>query len=757
MKSRFTEKSENVLKRAVALAEDFGHTYVGTEHLLLSIAGEEGTYSGVILAKHKITSDILKKSIIEYSGLGTKSALSSRDMTPRCKKVIEEAGAVAEKHGSLKIGTEHLLYALLDERDSVAGRLSVKCGANIASIKEDVIGYIRLTQRELLRGEATRELNIPQLTKYGRNMTKLAKEGAFDPLIGRNREIDRIIRILCRKKKNNPCLIGAAGVGKTAIVEGLAARISEGTVPSSIKDRVIVSVDLSAMVAGAKYRGDFEERIKNIMDEAAKNRSVILFIDEIHTIVGAGSAEGAIDASNIMKPELARGDIQLIGATTLAEYRKYIEKDAALERRFQPIIVEEPTKEDALSILRGSRSRYEEHHGIIIDDSALTASLELSCKYFPDRNLPDKAIDLLDEACAMASIGNIYLPSDTSLPIPLGSSDTGVVTKDTVISVTEEILGYKIGYAARSLHDIEQNLKSRIIGQENAIEALVRAVKRSGTGLNGNDRPLGIFMFIGSSGVGKTELARALAEEMYGKEDSLVRYDMSEYSEPHSTSKLIGSAPGYVGYDDGTPAFEQIRRRSNSVILFDEIEKAHPDVHSLLLQIFDNGIITDSTGKKISFKNSYIIMTSNAMSTSGYESRAIGFANDKARTRSHASLKGHFKDELINRIDDVIFFDELGIDELEAIAKNKLCALTKKLSRLGVSLNVEDEVAKYLASEAYLPRLGARPLNRLISSEIESKIADLIINENISDGDALHIRMSDGKPAAERRTQALLH
>ncbi len=747
MNSRFTEKAEKVLNGAVASAEELGHTYIGTEHLLLAIANESGTYAAVLLSKYKITGEYLKKSIRDYSGTGTPGMLTSHDTTPRCRKVLEDAYRVAEKYKSEKIATEHLLFAVLDERDSVAGRLISKSDANIVAIKEDLLGYIRLTERENLRKSTDTALNIPYLTKYGRNMTKLAEEGTFDPVIGRNKETERVIRILSRKRKNNPCLLGEAGVGKTAIVEGLAERISKGDVPPSMVNKVIFSVDLSSMVAGAKYRGDFEERIKNIMDEAAKNKSIILFIDEIHSIVGAGSAEGAIDASNIMKPELARGDIQLIGATTLSEYRKYIEKDAALERRFQPIIIEEPSNEDALTILKGIREKYEQHHKAKITDSALNAALILSCRYFPDRFLPDKAIDLLDEACALANIKSDYTmvkPNILHDVLGQNKNDTVTITDKTIIEVTSEILGSDISLDGFSgYYDLETRLKNHIIGQDKAITRLTDAINRSSVGLSSPTKPKGIFLFIGESGVGKTELAKSLATELFGNEESLIRYDMSEFSESNSTSKFIGSAPGYVGFDEANPSLEKIRKHPHSVILFDEIEKAHPDVLSLLLQIFDNGIITDSSGRKINFRNSYIIMTSNAGCESALSNSTIGFVRENENNAIYKKLKQFFKTEFLNRIDEIIEFSVLDNSTLSEIAKKKLEELKDRMLLKGVRLIIDSEVAEFLSKRSAIENLGARPLYRLISSEVESKIADMLLHIEQKEEIAINIKAHD--------------
>ena len=749
MSTRFTEKAENALNRSITLAENYGHTYIGTEHLLLSLSYEEGTFAAVILAKHKIRSDMLSKAIKEYSGSGTRCALTSRDTTPRCRRIIEDAYKISKKYDAEKIATEHLLYAILEEKDSVAGRLLVKADANIPAIKEDLLGYIRLTQRETIKIAELGDLNIPNLTKYGINMTKLAAAGRYDPVIGREKETDRIIRILSRKRKNNPCLVGEAGVGKTAIIEGLAEKISKGDVPDSMLGKVIISVDLSAMVAGAKYRGDFEERIKNILDEAAKNKSVILFIDEIHSIVGAGSAEGAIDASNIMKPELARGNIQLIGATTLSEYKKYIEKDSALERRFQPVLIDEPKKEEMLDIMQGLKERYEEHHKIEIEDTALTAAIELSCRYIQDRHLPDKAIDLLDEACAMANSSrtpNTYKSPNSLDIIEQTNKIYPKVTETEVAKVMSEILGHDVWGEGGDvdISSISKRLKGHIVGQDTAAEALGASIRRSSSGITDERRPKGIFLFVGESGVGKTEMAYALSTELFGDRDSLIRYDMSEYSEPYSTSKLIGTAPGYVGYEESGSAFDKIRYHPNSVVLFDEIEKAHPDVHALLLQIFDNGIITDTKGRKINFRNTYIIMTSNSNHKGAHAVSSIGFAKESGKDNLREALKSDFKNEFLNRVDDIIEFLPLGSESLLEIARQRLNDLKLRLKRSGIELSVDDGVAYLLAKKAKTPGMGARPLIRLISSEIENSIAN-IYTEELRDTDCKIAISCDGE------------
>ena len=776
MSNKFTKKAEYALNRAVALAEELGHTYIGSEHVLLALSEDSESCASVLLRKSKLTEAKLRAAIIEYSGVGIKSTLSSKDTTPRCRRILEGSYRYARKYSSEKIGTEHLLLALLDERESVAARLLSKINADIIALREDTVAFLKNAERGIGSKEAATDAQIPNLTKYGKNLTAAAQKGEFDPVVGRELETERLMRILTRKTKNNPCLIGEAGVGKTAIVEGLAQRIAEGRVPPSLLGKSIISLDLSSMVAGAKYRGDFEERIKNIMNEAERCESVILFIDEIHTIVGAGSAEGAIDAANIMKPELARGEIRLIGATTLAEYRKYIEKDGALERRFQPVIVEEPSEAGAIAILHGLKERYEEHHKIRISDSALVSAVKLSLRYIQDRFLPDKAIDVLDEACALANARR----SDNINKIAISRENSGQslseitrAREDSALEPSEGLCESERFYRERDgsfaltvneekafpeiteadvykvvceMSGVDEKdilgsddvgiypfLSSRIIGQDKAVRALSAAVNRSFAGICDPKRPRGVFLFLGESGVGKTELAKALSAYLFKTEDSLIRFDMSEYSEKYSSSKLLGSAPGYVGYDDNNSAIERVRRHPYSVILLDEIEKAHPDVLSLFLQVFDTGILTDATGRKISFKNTFIVMTSN-VGAEGLKSRgAMGFVSEESERFIEQKLKLYFKEEFINRIDEIIHFSALDPSALADIARIKLSELTERLLGTGIVLEVDGGVYEYLSKKGKLSGFGARPMNRLICREIENPIAELIVREKITD------------------------
>ena len=782
MSNNFTVKAENALNRAVNLAEELGHTYIGTEHVLLALAEDETSCASILMKKYRITVDNILLAVKEYSGIGSPNRLSSKDTTPKCRRLLESSYKITKKYGSEKIGTEHLLLSILEEKECAASKILTKIEADTSGLKDSIITFLRSSHRGVIYAECATELNIPTLLKYGRNITALAEQGELDPVIGREKETERVIRILSRRSKNNPCLIGEAGVGKTAIIEGLAQRINEGRVPACLLGKVIISLDLTAMVAGAKYRGDFEERIKSIMSEATKNKSVILFVDEIHTIVGAGSAEGAIDAANIMKPELSRGTIQLIGATTIAEYHKYIEKDSALERRFQPILVEEPTVSKTIEILNGLKERYEKHHGVSITAGAIEAAVRLSERYIQDRFLPDKAIDVIDEACALANVFTNYDTEKTKilrekmrqtnierknainrrdfeLAINLkeleklyseelsdelkgdGCQDARIIVdaKD-VERVISEITGINLGDSRLTdAISMKQRLTKSVIGQEGAITCLADAVSRSFAGLNRPDKPRGIFMFLGESGVGKTALAKALTKELFGSEKSLIRYDMSEYVESYTVSKLIGSAPGYVGYDERNSAFERLRKHPYSVILFDEIEKAHPDVLALFLQIFDSGFITDATGRKISFRNTYIIMTSN-IGANKFSKSNVGFMNNSTKNGIREKLREHFKDEFINRIDEVLLFSSLNSSALKEIAKTRVFELSQRLLDNQIDIEIDDDVYEYLVIKANESQgFGARPLNRLIVSEIENKIADMIVKEEIISGDKVRI------------------
>lgn len=767
MNNKFTEKAEASLNRAVRLAEGLGHTYIGTEHVLLALSEDESCCAAALLKKTKLRFEKAYQAVKELSGVGEKTTLSSKDTTPRCRRVLESSYRNSRKFSSERIGTEHILLSILEERDSVASRILSRCDVDTVSLKDEVVTFLRTSERNTALLEPISDSSIPNLIKYGRNMTKLAEENKFDPVIGRDAETERVIRILSRKTKNNPCLIGEAGVGKTAIAEGLSIRIAKGDVPASLLGKTVISIDLTSMVAGAKYRGDFEERIKSIMSEAAKNKSVILFIDEIHSIVGAGAAEGAIDASNIMKPELARGEIRVIGATTVSEYRKYIEKDSALERRFQPVYVGEPDEEGTLEILRGLKERYESHHRLKISEEALTSAVRLSKRYIHDRFLPDKAIDLIDEACAMrytierdkrnkseisydilgqkSELGDYLF---TSAPEDIPEKEVPTVTKADVERVILEITGIKAESNLLKNGELYKVLSESVVGQSTAIEKLSSAVTRSLAGINDPDKPKGVFLFVGKSGVGKTELSLALAKALFGSSESLIRYDMSEYAEASAVSKFIGSSPGYVGYDDTNSVLERIRRRPYSVILFDEIEKAHTDVLALFLQIFDTGYITDAGGRKISFKDSYIILTSNHGADKENKS-SPGFVQVESEINIYKSLKPYFKDEFLNRIDEIISFSPLCEDSLEIIAKKHLSQLKERAKLEGYDLEFSEELTPHYAKIGRNKDFGARYIKRLLVSEIDSLAAEYIINGDLRKGDILRFDMTDGRPSVK--------
>jgi len=786
MGTKFTEKAENALNKAVKLAEGFGHTYVGSEHILLSISMDDGCCGAGILKKRKISSESLEQAIRKTTGIGNRTKLTSKDTTPRCRRILESSYKIAKKYCSEKIGTEHILYAILDEGESVAEKILLLLNIDIASLKDDVHVFLKTS---LIVSEISgydKEQGLPNLLKYGINMVKRAELEQYDPVIGRNKETERLIRILTRKNKNNPCLIGEPGVGKTAIVEGLAKRIACGAVPPQLKGKLLISLDLSSMVAGAKYRGDFEERIKNILNEAAKNKSVILFIDEIHTIVGAGSAEGAIDAANIMKPQLSRGDIRVIGATTISEYRKYIEKDGALERRFQPIIIEEPDEIKTAEILHGIKNKYESYYNLNISDKAIDAAIDLSKKYIHDRRFPDKAIDLLDEACAMVtskvqnddkSLFSLYNLgqnvggrsmmlddkhkyfsktklynkakednfTDLDLIVKDGFSEDykdndyqkSTVLEDDVKSVAYELFSNPKVMTSEKPECLRKLLRKRVYGQEKAIDEIISAVAKNIIGICDDDRPLGIFLFVGESGVGKTELAKAMCEGLYGNEEYLVTLDMSEYSEQSAVSKIIGSAPGYVGYDEDNSILERIRRHPYSVLLLDEIDKAHSDVIALFLQVFDSASITDSAGRKISFRNTYIIMTSNKGENA--TSEKIGFVGNNLSLNYYEVLKNVFSSEFLNRIDAIIPFSPLGINALSSIAEIQLEERVNKLFGLGYHIEIGDGVVDYLAKMAKKNGGGARSLKRMVSSSIDSQIATIIASGQAKTGDIIKV------------------
>jgi ATP-dependent Clp protease ATP-binding subunit ClpC len=789
MSNRFTEKAEKALNRSVSLAEELGHTYIGTEHLLLSIIEDELTTASFILKKHGIKFEKIEKAIKDYSGTGTKSTLSSRDITPKGRRILESSYEYAAKFSGGTIGTEHILSAILDERDCVAVKLIRSLGKDISPIKDDLLSLGKIKEGASLK--INNNTNIPNLKQHGKNMTELARNGEFDPVIGRESETERIIRVLSRKNKNNPCLVGEAGVGKTAIIEGLATRIAKGEVPEALKDKEIISVDLTSMVAGSKYRGDFEERIKNIINEATKNKSIILFIDEIHTIVGAGAAEGAIDAANILKPQLSRADIQIIGATTYSEYYKYIAKDPALERRFQPIHIKEPSIDETVSMLLGLKSKYEAFHKINIPNEAIELAVKLSVRYISDRFLPDKAIDVIDEACAFVNSKNNKLDTkikllDEKLNEVLKQKEEAIINqnfevafllkskedklekeKEAARSQEENVINPSLkigdikqvvseisGVPANEVNDktdyikLEDSLNNAILGQKKAVSTLVSAIKRSDSGLSDATRPKGTFLFVGPSGVGKTGLAQELSKLIFNDENAFLRFDMSEFSEKHSVSKLIGSPPGYQGHDEGGALTEAVRKRPYSLVLFDEIEKADKEILNLFLQIADNGFLTDSQGRRINFRNTYIIMTTNVGGGNIRSKASVGFMSENEKNNVISeNLKLYFKEEFINRFDEIVSFNQLNVRDLSLIIENRLTKLKEKLKEKCINFDYDTEITDFIAEESFKEKMGARPAIRKISYYIENSISDLYIN-GIKD---IYARIFDGRLIVEEK------
>ncbi len=813
----FTGKAQNALNRALYIASDMGHTCVGSEHLLLGLLSEKDGIAERVLGERGVTFDKTKQTLADNVGVGAKSNLSAADITPRTKKIIEQSANIALGMGHGYIGTEHLLLALCDEGECFAVRLIAEQGASANDIKRDVLSYFgQETTSGYTNGSASGEKgrssakksdeglkDAQTLTQYGRNLCKMAREGKIDPIIGRDNETGRVIQILSRRTKNNPCLIGEPGVGKTAVVEGLAQRIVDGSVPDTLRDKTIVTLDISGMIAGAKYRGEFEERMKNVMEEVRRNPQIILFIDEIHTIIGAGGAEGAVDAANIIKPALARGEMQVIGATTIDEYRKHIEKDAALERRFQSVMVGEPSPEEAEQILFGLRDKYEAHHKLKISDDAVTAAVKLSVRYISDRYLPDKAIDLIDEAASKkrilsftptpdvreleeklkkvtaekeeAILGEDYegaarlrdeekhlteeLETKKSAASPEKSNEL-VVDASDIADIVTSWTGIPVKKLAEEegerLIKLDEILRERVIGQDEAVDAVARAIRRGRMGLKDPKRPIGSFIFLGPTGVGKTELSKVLADTMFGDENAMIRVDMSEYMEKHSVSKLIGSPPGYVGYDEGGQLTEKIRRRPYSVVLFDEIEKAHPDVFNILLQILEDGILTDAQGRRVDFKNTVIIMTSNAgVSDLSNAPRKLGFTvdEDKAqqdeRERTKAALldalKHTFKPEFLNRVDETIVFNKLTDADIEKITSIMLGEVEKRIRALDINITFDHDVVASLAKEGFDPTYGARPLRRAIVRRVEDSFSEAMLRGDIQAGDHVTAVLEEGK------------
>ena len=804
--SGFTEKANAALNQAINSAEQLGHTYVGSEHLLLGLLRVGSGVAATVLNSNGVTDEKIEELLKETIGYGTVTKLSPDYFTPKAKRVLETAVSGSNNLGKKYVGTEHILLGILSETDNYAIRFLNKLGVNTDLIVNDTLNAVGAKAEDISSnnnlGDEKSKPNskTPTLDKYSRDLTDSAQKGKLDPVIGRTEQIERMIQILCRRTKNNPCLIGEPGVGKTAVVEGLAQKIISGDVPEILLNKRVVSLDLTGMVAGTKYRGDFEERIKAIIDEVIKSDNVIVFIDEIHTIMGAGSAEGSTDAANILKPSLARGDFQLIGATTINEYRKNIEKDAALERRFQPINIDEPSEEDSILILKGLRDKYEAHHNVKILDEAIEAAVKLSSRYLNDRFLPDKAIDLIDEAGSKVRLSFSVVPeeikdleqkiSDATAEkdeaISSQNFEKAAEIRDEIKKLEEQIGEYKskkneenakfLGTVTAEhiaeivsnwsgvpvvqlteeegerLLKLEEVLHNRLIGQDEAVTAVSKAIRRGRVGLKDPKRPIGSFIFLGPTGVGKTELCKALAEAMFGSEDMMIRLDMSEYMEKHTVSRIIGSPPGYVGFDEGGQLTEKVRRKPYSVLLFDEIEKAHPDVFNILLQILEDGILTDSQGRKVDFKNTVIIMTSNIGARLITEKKSsFGFvsdsenANDNIKEKVLAELKNAFKPEFLNRVDDIIVFTKLDKDAIKQISKNMLENLKKRLANLEIHIEFTENIIDFLAEKGFDDIYGARPLRREIQRSVEDPLSEKILGGEFSKGSKIKCDFIDEK------------
>ncbi len=817
--NRFTERAQQALTKAQEAAASFGHSYIGSEHLLLGLLREQGGPAAKALAACGVTDDALVKQIEELSGRGTPDSAAPQGMTPRTKRIIELSIQSAARMGTNYVGTEHLLLGLLNEGQNVAltALANLKVTPQMVAEKlSEVLGGGQPGESAGAAGASGKSGDA--LEQFGRDLTAAAREGKLDPVIGRSKEIQRVIQILSRRTKNNPALIGDPGVGKTAVVEGLAQKIVAGDVPETLKDKRVVSLDLTGMIAGTKYRGEFEERIKKVIEELTANKDTILFIDEMHMLMGAGAAEGAADAANILKPALSRGEVQVIGATTLDEYRKNIEKDAALERRFQPVQIDEPSPEDAVEILKGLRDRYEAHHRIKIPDEAIEAAVKLSVRYVTGRFLPDKAIDVIDEACSRVRLSTLTTPPDLKqmedeiTAITAKKEEAvkgqdyenaaklrdeeknkrealearrkewseqqtkthGAVTEDDIAAVISGWTGIPVAQMTedegqRLLH-LEDTLHQRVIGQNEAVTAVAKAIRRGRVGLRDPKRPIGSFLFLGPTGVGKTELSKALAEAMFGDENAMIRIDMSEYMEKHAVSRMIGSPPGYVGYDEGGQLSEKVRRHPYSVVLFDEIEKAHPDVFNILLQILEDGVLTDGQGRHVDFKNTIIIMTSNigAQKITGNGRKSLGFAEGEANTAERtfeqikedvlSELKTAVRPEFLNRIDDIIVFNRLSEDEIAQIADGMLRKVAERMQEMGITMDWTDAAKKHLAKAGFDPVYGARPLRRAVTNEVEDLVAEESLEGKIKSGDHVTLDAADDKltlrPAAAAEPQA---
>lgn len=810
MHNKYTKMAEKVLKSAGDAAADLEHSYIGTEHILLGLAEVHEGVASIVLKNHGVTADRLIDLIDQLIAPVRPVGVTDPGIfTPRAKAIIENSYREAVRFKSPMVGTEHILLAVIKETDSVAARLLNTLGVSVQKIYIDILlamgEDLTAHKEDFKNGKLVDGKNrslTPTLNAYSRDLTAMAKEGKLEPVIGREEEIQRVIQILSRRTKNNPCLVGEPGVGKTVIVEALATRIANEIIPETLKDKRLMMLDLSGMVAGSKYRGEFEERIKKILSEVRADGNVLLFIDEIHTIIGAGGAEGAIDASNILKPSLARGELQVIGATTVEEYRKHFEKDAALERRFQPVYVEEPSIADAILMLKGLKSNYEDHHNVIITDEAVEAAVKMSERYINDRFLPDKAIDLIDEASSKVRLTSFVVPPqikelENEIIRLAGEKEEAIISeryeeageiKDLQIKCENKLLKLKQKWQKEKnekkliideneiaevvskwtkipvkkleeeetarLNNLENILHKRVIGQEEAVTAVSKAIRRGRIGLKDPKRPIGSFLFLGPTGVGKTELSKALAEAMFGSENSIIRVDMSEYMEKHSVSKLIGSPPGYVGYDEGGQLSERVKRNPYSVILFDEIEKAHPDVFNILLQVLDDGHITDAHGRKVNFKNTVIIMTSNVGAARIIEPKKLGFASsenekqdhEKMKAAVHEEVKKLFKPEFLNRIDEIIVFSSLTKEDIRKIVTIMTDTISDRAkSQMDIVLKITPKAKDFLAEQGFDKKYGARSLRRKIQSLIEDELAEEILKGNIEKGSSVQISVSDGK------------
>ena len=811
--NRFTQRAKTAIDLGVESAKSFGHKIVGTEHLLLGLLKEKDGIAAKVLNKLGVTEDILESKIVEIEG---KNDIGTSDVTlsPRSKQILELSGAFANKLKTNYIGTEHILLALAQEGEGLGMRILASLNIDSRDIAESIIEMMGIDNYSIEPQKSNKSVATSEnstssklLDKYGRNLTECAKQDKIDPVIGRKKEIERIIQILSRRTKNNPVLIGDPGVGKTAIAEGLAIDIAEGRVPDTLKDKILYTLDMGSLLAGAKYRGEFEERLKKVMNELKNEDDIIIFIDEIHTIVGAGGAEGAIDASNILKPCLARGEIQVIGATTIDEYRKHVEKDSGLERRFQSVLIEEPTKEDTIEILKGLRDKYEAHHKVKITDESIKAAVDLSVRYITDRFLPDKAIDLIDEAASKVrlkentptkdikdleeKINNIKKEKEESVrgqnfekaaklrdeqrkaQEELDSvrnswnksyKHANVVDEETIAEVVGSWTGIPVSRMMEEeterLLKLEDILHERVIGQDQAIKSICTAIRRARAGLKDPNRPIGSFLFLGPTGVGKTELSKALAEAEFGDENQIVRIDMSEYMEKHSVSRLIGSPPGYVGYDEGGQLTEKVRRHPYSVVLFDEIEKAHPDVFNILLQILDDGRLTDSKGRTVDFKNTILIMTSNVGAKTIKKQKTLGFGTpdkdkkerdeyDKMKENIMSELKKQFRPEFLNRIDDIIVFHSLNKEDISQIVKLMCKTLVKRLDEMTIKLEMDEDAIDLIAKSGFDLEYGARPLKRSIQKELENELSELILQGTIKSGDIVEATVKEGKMTFE--------